>query len=170
MSGVVMGGCGSGRWGSWTKRYTVEECQALSVKDLNLDAHEGTEAVLTIERFGAAHHLKAVSSPCRFGGVRWWLECFCGRRAAVLYQPPKTHFFACRHCHSLTYRSAQEAHEFDGLFRVIAAGMGVMPKVAEAALQRGYSKRTIRLLDAALGHGPDLARVVGRMNRRKRKT
>jgi len=41
------------------------------------------------------------------GGKRFWFVCGCGRRAGRLYLPPEQRAFRCRHCHSLTYRSAQ---------------------------------------------------------------
>ena len=42
------------------------------------------------------------------GGRRWWMRCLCGHRVAKLYLPPGKMRFGCRHCHDLTYRSAQE--------------------------------------------------------------
>jgi hypothetical protein len=51
----------------------------------------------------------------RFGGLRWWFVCplapsgnACGRRVGKLYLPPGGRYFGCRHCHDLTYTSAQE--------------------------------------------------------------
>jgi hypothetical protein len=44
----------------------------------------------------------------RFGGVRWWGRCPCGRRVRKLYLPGGATRFACRQCHGLTYASAQE--------------------------------------------------------------
>ncbi len=51
-----------------------------------------------------------VSTPCYFGGVRYWFICslykqgvYCGRRVAKLYQGGD--YFACRHCYDLTYSS-----------------------------------------------------------------
>jgi len=44
----------------------------------------------------------------RFGGVRWWGRCACGRRVGKLYLPDAETRFACRQCHGLTYASAQE--------------------------------------------------------------
>ena len=51
----------------------------------------------------------------RFGGLRWWFICplvingaSCGRRVGKLYLPTGSRYFGCRHCHELTYRSAQE--------------------------------------------------------------
>jgi len=50
-----------------------------------------------------------------WGGVRWWFTCplvvdgtSCRRRVRKLYLPPGGRYFGCRHCHDLTYRSAQE--------------------------------------------------------------
>jgi hypothetical protein len=49
------------------------------------------------------------------GGRRFWFRCPvvrdgrpCGKHAGRLYLPPGEHFFACRDCHNLTYRSAQQ--------------------------------------------------------------
>lgn len=41
------------------------------------------------------------------GGKRFWFVCGCGRRVGRLYLPPGQGVFRCRHCHSLTYKSAQ---------------------------------------------------------------
>ena len=48
------------------------------------------------------------SSPCRFGGLRWWWRCSCGRRILKAYLPPGGSRFACRTCYRLTYESVQE--------------------------------------------------------------
>jgi hypothetical protein len=49
-----------------------------------------------------------------FGGLRWWgcgpLQVRgvpCLRRVAKRYLPPASRYFGCRHCHELTYKSAQ---------------------------------------------------------------
>lgn len=55
------------------------------------------------------------STPCFFGGERFWLICPliwpsgpCGRRVGVLYCA--SGYFGCRHCYDLAYRSQQETH------------------------------------------------------------
>ena len=51
-----------------------------------------------------------VSTPCRFGGQRWWFICplvNCSRRVGVLYLPYGAKYFGCRHCYNLTYESVQ---------------------------------------------------------------
>ncbi len=47
---------------------------------------------------------------CRFGGKRYWFVCpwyrdgvYCGKRVGTLYKDGD--YFACRHCHNLTYNS-----------------------------------------------------------------
>jgi len=50
----------------------------------------------------------AESSRPFFGGLRWWWSCSCGRRVSALFLPSICATeFKCRHCHFLTYRSAQ---------------------------------------------------------------
>lgn len=55
-----------------------------------------------------------VSTPCFFGGRRWWLLCpivkngtVCARRVGKLYLGGGK-YFGCRHCYNLTYISCQE--------------------------------------------------------------
>jgi hypothetical protein len=54
------------------------------------------------------------STPCYFGGVRWWFICplivngaACRRRSRILYLPPGATYFGCRECHQLSYDSRQ---------------------------------------------------------------
>jgi hypothetical protein len=43
-----------------------------------------------------------------YGGIRWWFRCpKCSRRVSRLYRPSRAYCFLCRHCHNLTYESAQ---------------------------------------------------------------
>ena len=73
------------------------------------------------------------STPCNFGGRRWWFICplvvngrACTRRVGVLYLAGGR-YFGCRHCYNLTYESSKESHKFDKLF----LKMGVDPKIAK---------------------------------------
>ncbi len=59
--------------------------------------------------------IRLETTPLHFGGHRWWGICPlvvnnvpCNRRVGKLYLPPGDRYFGCRHCHRLTYRSAQE--------------------------------------------------------------
>jgi hypothetical protein len=65
------------------------------------------------------------STPCHFGGRRYWFQCYeCGRRCWRLHQSPRTLRFVCRTCADLRYQSSQEAHKYTRLWASIAAGMG----------------------------------------------
>jgi hypothetical protein len=64
-----------------------------------------------------------ITTPLPWGGHRYWFACpnsNCHRRAANLYLPPGTPYFACRLCHDLTYKSCQQKGEFDGVFKSLA--------------------------------------------------
>jgi hypothetical protein len=61
------------------------------------------------------YRVRLATTRPRFGGLRWWFLCPlscggrpCGRRVGKLYLPPGGGYFGCRHCHDLTYESAQE--------------------------------------------------------------
>jgi len=63
------------------------------------------------------------TTPTNFGGRRWWFTCplavrgvACNRRVGKIYLPSGGRYFGCRKCHSLTYRSCQEAHQTERLF------------------------------------------------------
>lgn len=65
--------------------------------------------------------VELTSTPCHFGGVRWWFRCplvredggVCDRRVAKLWFPPGQRFFGCSECHNLTHRSSLECHDLD---------------------------------------------------------
>jgi hypothetical protein len=67
------------------------------------------EVVGTEERH--AYPVALESTPCNFGGRRWWFRCpaviegqRCQRRCRILNRPYGS-YFACGECHQLTYRS-----------------------------------------------------------------
>jgi hypothetical protein len=68
----------------------------------------------TQERESLNYRVRLTTTRPRFGGLRWWFVCplvvrgcFCERRVGKLYLPQGGHYFGCRHCHELTYHSAQ---------------------------------------------------------------
>lgn len=89
------------------------------------------------------YQVELVTTAPGFGGVRVWFRCpldvggrMCGRRVAKLHSPPGAAYFGCRQCHNLTYRSCQESHKWDGLFRLLAVDVG-----SDAATVRRLLKR-----------------------------
>ncbi len=56
------------------------------------------------------YKIPLTTTPCRYGGKRYWFTCpwskggvYCGRRVGTLYKDGD--YFACRHCYELTYSS-----------------------------------------------------------------
>lgn len=66
--------------------------------------------LVTAEKRDLDYRLRLDTTPCNFGGKRYWFVCSasiegipCLRRVGVLYKDGD--YFACRHCYSLTYAS-----------------------------------------------------------------
>jgi hypothetical protein len=62
------------------------------------------------------YEVELTSTPCNYGGVRWWYLCPvskkgvpCRRRVRILYTPFGQPIFACRRCNNLTYESCQRS-------------------------------------------------------------
>jgi len=62
------------------------------------------------ERKDFDYKITLTTTPCFFGGERFWFICplsangvYCGRRVGTLYKGGD--YFGCRHCYSLTYES-----------------------------------------------------------------
>jgi len=68
------------------------------------------EYTMTNKRAGedeeVSYNVPVEWTECNFGGHRSWFICpgtGCGRRVEKLYKPPNQTYFACRHCHEITY-------------------------------------------------------------------
>ena len=55
------------------------------------------------------------TTPCHYGGVRYWFICPlvrngvpCGRRVGTLFLSSGGKYFGCRHCYDLSYESRNE--------------------------------------------------------------
>lgn len=73
----------------------------------------------TGEKTELDYKVKLVTTPCNFGGVRYWFICplvvdgkSCLRRVGKLYLPPGGKYFGCRHCYDLTYESCKKSGSF----------------------------------------------------------
>jgi hypothetical protein len=91
--------------------YTVIElprvAMGLRFEFVTLDPQSG---IKTMRRYC----IEVTSSPCRFGGRRFWFRCPlgrdgfpCGKRVRCLYLPPGEQVLGCRECYDLTYTSSQ---------------------------------------------------------------
>lgn len=121
---------GSG-WLNWTNTVTGEALASIFYEVDTIDALPWLRLHYTLKTAGEAVNcrVRLSTAPLPWGGVRWSFLCpNCGRDCRKLYLPNGGRIFACRLCYHLTYRSAQEAHKMDGLFR----SLGLTPAQAKA--------------------------------------
>ncbi len=60
------------------------------------------------------------TTPCNFGGLRYWFKCFfCKKRVGILYK--RGDYFACRHCQNLTYESRNLSGRWKWAGKIISA-------------------------------------------------
>ena len=70
----------------------------------------------TDEKTDYDYKISLTTTPCNFGGVRYWFICplsingvYCGRRTGTLYLTSGGSYFGCRHCYDLSYESRNES-------------------------------------------------------------
>ena len=103
------------------------------------------ELLYTVTEMGGTKHefdyyVRIETTPCYFGGKRWWFRCpGCNRRCRIIYQPPGARVFACRICHNLTYKSQQEKRW--SWFDIIKRAQRLDEKVRQLRNQQRRSKR-----------------------------
>lgn len=80
----------------------------------------------TGEKRNFDYKIPLTTTPCNFGGKRYWFICpwykngvYCGKRVGTLYKDGD--YFACRHCYDLTYgsRKVNRRYKLFNLFRVL---------------------------------------------------
>lgn len=102
--------------------------------------------------------LPLLTTPCRFGGIRWWLGCplgggTCESRVAAMYLGGP--YFGCRHCLGLTYASTQQSDRRVRAFvrnGISEAAFAALPagSVAEMGFKLKVFDYQVRSLDRAL--------------------
>lgn len=117
------------------------------------------------------YRVDVVSTPCHFGGKRYWLVCplsmdgvLCRRRVGVIYGAGK--YYGCRRCYDLAYKSQQETRS--GIWGVLGRGLFNDLDEKEAALRVKYwhgrpTKRYARLL-RKMDRAPDPRDVLNAAN------
>ena len=130
---------------TWTRVATGEKISTIGYEvDTRDHAVAWIRLHYTVTRSGEAvdYRVGLTTTALPWGGVRWWFACpltvngrSCWRRCGKLYLPPGGRYFGCRLCYNLTYTSSQEAHKFDGLYRVLAARTGVPPWLVKHLLK-----------------------------------
>ncbi len=94
----------------------------------------------TGEKTDYDYKISLTTTPCNFGGVRFWFICpliangmYCGRRVGTLYLASGGNYFGCRHCYNLSYESRNES-------RLGRFGSIGYPLVAERKIEELYSQ------------------------------
>jgi hypothetical protein len=88
------------------KKFVVEECQKLSIKDY-LDKFKLTlkQEILSSVIEIADQQVELGTTKTGFGGERYWFKCpSCKRRIGVLLVHPVNHQVGCRVCLDLEYK------------------------------------------------------------------
>ena len=104
-----------------------------------------------------------VTTPCNFGGVRYWFGCpSCGRRVGVLYLAPGDVYFRCRHCNNLSYHSRNNCST--AKFGVTSREIDKLRSEIKRWTWRGRPTRKVRRLHALerkmrILSGPVMARM-----------
>lgn len=106
------------------------------------------------EKTDLNYQVAVASTPCYFGGKRYWFICplsrngiACRKRVGVLYRVGK--YYGCRHCHDLAYQSQQKTHS--GIWNLMGKVLFNDLDEKEAAIRVKYwhgkpTKRYQRLL------------------------
>jgi hypothetical protein len=91
--------------------------------------------------------IPVVSTPCTYGGTRWWFICSlavngrsCQRQCRIVYMPPGAKYFGCRECHRLTYESRQRHRErfYEGFEKPYKVAESAQKELARA---RSWGKK-----------------------------
>lgn len=111
--------CKSGRI-FWTNCYD-EETGSIGIVVSTIEGENFVRFYYTVtdrntgEKADYDYKVQLTTTPCYFGGVRYWFICplvkngvYCGRRVAKLYKAPSAELFGCRHCYNLSYESRNE--------------------------------------------------------------
>lgn len=123
---------------TWTNGFTDHKSSiGLMVSALEGDGHMQltyTQTEYNGEKKKFDYKIPLTTMACRFGGKRRWFICpffrdgqYCGRRVGVLYKCGD--YFACRHCHNLTYHSRNENRRYKNF--LLFATMTTYDKIHE---------------------------------------
>ncbi len=97
------------------------------------------------ESIGVNYSVPLTTTPLPRGGKRYWFICpfvGCRRRIGILYLPFYGKYFGCRYCYDLTYKSSQEQHAYDSVYRMIAISLkDIYPAITKQSIKSVLDKR-----------------------------
>lgn len=94
----------------WTDAHTGEKHASIRYEaDLIDTATAHVRLQYTVNGTPKDYVVNLETTPCPYGGSRWWWVCpVSGRRAAKLHLPPEAAVFASRQVYDLAYRSQRQ--------------------------------------------------------------
>lgn len=103
---------------TWTRRLSGHKSSIgilVDTEDLYAKVNYTITDRSTGEKRDYDYRINLTTTPCYFGGVRYWFICplsvngvYCGRRTGSLYLA-SGNYFGCRHCYDLSYESRNES-------------------------------------------------------------
>ena len=115
--GLLSGYCASTL--TWTRRLSGHKSSigiCVDTEDLYAKVNYTVTDRNTGEKTDYDYKISLTTTPCNFGGVRYWFICplsvngvYCGRRTGTLYLASGGNYFGCRHCYNLSYESRNES-------------------------------------------------------------
>lgn len=118
------------------------------------------------EKTDMDYRVEVVSTPCYFGGRRYWFICplmrngvACYRRIGVLYLGGK--YFGCRRCYDLAYKSQKETHSgpWSVFGKCLFSGLEEREDAMRVKYWRGRPTKRYRRLLRKMDGLPTLAMV-----------
>ncbi len=104
----------------WTNSITGKETGSIGITVSITEAEKFVRFYYTVtdrhtgEKTDYNYKVRLTTTPCNFGGVRYWFICplaingVCGKRVGTLFLAPGREYFGCRHCYNLSYVSRNE--------------------------------------------------------------
>jgi hypothetical protein len=103
---------------TWTRRLSGHKSSIgilVDTEDLYAKVNYTITDRNTDEKTDYDYKINLTTTPCHFGGVRYWFICplsrngvSCERRTGTLYLASGGKYFGCRHCYDLSYESRNE--------------------------------------------------------------
>lgn len=95
-------GAGGARCGAGRPAYRPADGDYPKLDIRRMGIKQGNQ--LAIKWGGSEQTIRLISTPCNYGGVRWWFSCpCCNRRAAVLFIMGVV--LRCATCSRMSYKS-----------------------------------------------------------------
>jgi hypothetical protein len=116
---------------TWTRRLSGRESSigiVVDTESLYAKVNYTITDRRTSEKTDYDYRISLTTTPCHFGGVRYWFICpvsvngvYCGRRVGTLYLASGGRYFGCRHCYNLSYESRNETRS--GMFGAFSGAL-----------------------------------------------